>query len=104
MKKLERPLVEVLLAVQNHLLLQCHEPESKLLDLLPRVEGEVVPLLAQPLQRGTADAVDGVPCLLGRELVRERTCISGGTPAMMASSTRQSSWYARSPYSTASQS
>ena len=30
--------------------------------------------------------------------------ISGGTPAMMASSARRSSWYGRSPYSMASQS
>ena len=32
------------------------------------------------------------------------TCISGGTPAMIASNARRSSWYGRLPYSTASQS
>ena len=79
-KLFHRPLlVEVPLAVEDHLLPQRGEAEGKILDLLPRTKGEVFPLLAQPLQRGAADTVDvdacrgdGVPRLLGRELVRER--------------------------------
>jgi hypothetical protein len=71
-------LVEDLVAVEGHLLLQRGQAKGEVLDLLPETEGEVLPLLAQSLQRGSADAVDadarcgdGVPRLLGRRLVRE---------------------------------
>jgi hypothetical protein len=58
----------------------CGEAKGEILDLLTGTEGEVLPLLAQSLQQGTANAVDadarcgdGVPRLLGRLLVRERS-------------------------------
>ena len=40
---------------------------------------------------------------LAEGLSASDTCIPSGTQAMMASSARRSSWYRRSPYSTASQ-
>jgi hypothetical protein len=39
-------LVEVLIAVEGHLLLQHGQAKGEVLDLLPGTEGEVLPLLA----------------------------------------------------------
>ena len=65
--------------MEDHLLLQRGEAEGEVLDVLPQAEGEVLPLFAQSLQRGAADAVnadvrhgDGVPGVFGGVLVRER--------------------------------
>lgn len=49
---------EVLITVVSHLLLLSGETNGKVLDLLTGVKGEVLPVLAQPLQRRPADMVD----------------------------------------------
>jgi hypothetical protein len=79
---LHRPLlreIRVSVTMTGHLLLQSGKSKSKVLNLLTGVEGEILPVLANPLQRYTADAVDadarcsdGVPCFLGGSLVSER--------------------------------
>jgi hypothetical protein len=63
----------------HHLLLQSVETESKVINVLTWLEGQVLPLLAKCLQRGLAGAVaantcrsDGVPDLLGSPLLGKR--------------------------------
>jgi hypothetical protein len=63
----------------HHLLLQTVKMESKVINGLTWLEGEVLPLLAKCLQRSLVDAVavdachnDGVPDLLGSPLLRKR--------------------------------
>jgi hypothetical protein len=62
-----------------HLLLQSVETESKVINVLTWLEGQVLPLLAKCLQRGLAGAgaadvcrSDGVPGLLGSPLLGKR--------------------------------
>jgi hypothetical protein len=62
-----------------HLLLQSVKTESKVINVLTCLEGQILPLLAKCLQRGLAGAVaadacrsDDVPSLLGSPLVRKR--------------------------------
>jgi hypothetical protein len=63
----------------HHLLQQSVETESKVINVLTWLEGQVLPLLAKCLQRGLAGAVaadachsDGVPGLLGSPLLGKR--------------------------------
>jgi hypothetical protein len=63
----------------HHLLLQSVKTESKVINVLTWLEGQVLPLLAKCLQRGLAGVVaadachsDGVPSLLGSPLLRKR--------------------------------
>jgi hypothetical protein len=86
------------IAELHHLLLQSVKTESKVINVLTWLEGQVLPLLAKCLQCGLASAVaadmcrsDDVPSLLGSPLLRNENYISGGTAAMRASSARQSS-------------
>jgi hypothetical protein len=62
----------------HHLLLQSVKTESKVINVLTWLEGQVLPLLAKCLQRGlvsvvTVDACrsDGIPSLLGSPLLRK---------------------------------
>jgi hypothetical protein len=67
------------IAELHHLLLQSVKMESKVINVLTWLEGQVLPLLAKCRQRGLAGAVavdacrsDGVPSLLGSPLLRKR--------------------------------
>jgi hypothetical protein len=67
------------IAELQHLLLQSVETESKVINILTWLEGQVLPLLAKCLQRGLAGAVaadacrsDGVPDLLDSPLLGKR--------------------------------
>jgi hypothetical protein len=69
-------LVVGVIAELHHLLLQSVETKSKVINILTRLEGQVLPLLAKCLQRGLAGAVttdacrsDGVPGLLSSPLL-----------------------------------
>jgi hypothetical protein len=66
------------IAELHHLLLQSVETESKVINVLTWLEGQVLPLLAKCLQRGLASAGaadscrnDDVPGLLGSPLLRK---------------------------------
>jgi hypothetical protein len=63
----------------HHLLLQSVKTESKVINVLTWLEGQVLPLIAKCLQRSLAGAVaadacrsDGIPSLLGSPLLRKR--------------------------------
>src|SRR3954471_10574455 len=72
-------LVVGVIAELHHLLQESIETESKVINVLTWLEGQVLPLLAKGLQSGLASAVaayagcsDGVPSLLGSPLVGKR--------------------------------
>jgi hypothetical protein len=68
----------------HHLLLQSVETESKVINVLTWLEGQVLSLLTKCLQRGLAGAVaanacrsDGVPGFLGSPLLEKRELYLG---------------------------
>ena len=81
------------IAELHHLLQQSVETESKVINVLTCLEGQVLPLLAKCLQCGLAGAVaadacrsDGIPSLLGSPLVGKRELHLRRDAAMRASS------------------
>jgi hypothetical protein len=93
-------LVVGVIAVLHNLLQQSVEAESKVINVLTWLEGQILPLLAKCLQCGLAGAIatdacrsDGVPgqASLVVRFFESENCILGRTVAMRASSARRSS-------------